>query len=172
MEIRTERLLLRPLGTEYLLSTHKYASDIENTKYMLSLPNESPDETKAFLTACQQEWEKDKPSFYEFAVLKNGVHIGAVSIYLNDSFDTAILGWILDPEHHGFGYASEAAEAMIKFAQDNLSVRHFIAHCDSENKASEGVMKKLGLIKTGCTSGRKNRSSDEERKEYMYELFL
>ena len=145
MEIKTERLLLRPLGTEFLQSTHEYASDIENTKYMIALPNESLDETKAFLTACENEWKKEKPSFYEFAVLKDSIHIGAVSIYMNETFDAAILGWIFAPEHHGFGYAGEAAEAIMQFAKEKLSIRHFIAHCDSENTASERVMQKLGL---------------------------
>ena len=38
-EIRTERLVLRPLGVKYLQTTHIYASDYENTKYMVNLPN-------------------------------------------------------------------------------------------------------------------------------------
>ena len=37
--VHTERLLLVPLGPQYLISTHEYASDYENTKYMVNLPN-------------------------------------------------------------------------------------------------------------------------------------
>ena len=34
----------------------------------------------------------------------------------------------------------------------------------------EGVMEKLGMTRTGCWRGRKNRLSDEDRGEYQYEL--
>lgn len=46
----------------------------------------------------------------------------------------------------------------------------FIAHCDSENTASRRVMEKLGMSLREISHGRKNRSSDEERDECLYEL--
>lgn len=46
IEITTQRLVLRPLGTEYLETVHAYASDIENTRYMMRLPNDSIEETQ------------------------------------------------------------------------------------------------------------------------------
>ena len=33
-------------------------------------------------------------------------------------------------------------------------------------------MRKLGMSKISCHGGRKNKSSDEERQEYMYEMYL
>ena len=171
MKIKTERLLLCPLGTEHLESTHEYASDIENTKYMLFLPNETIEETREFLIDCEQEWKKEKPFYYEFALLKDGVHIGAVGIYMNEEYDTAELGWIINPKYHNCGYTTEAAVAIMDFAEKELGIRHFIAHCDSENYESQGVMRKLGLEKVSVSGGRKNKSSDEERQECLYELW-
>ncbi|MBE5926266.1 MAG: GNAT family N-acetyltransferase [Lachnospiraceae bacterium] len=170
MEITTERLILRPHGTKYLETTHKYASNYENTKYMMALPSDSLEATKEFLVGCENEWAKEKPSFYEFAIIKNEIHIGAVSFYLNDTYDTANIGWILDSDYHGFGYASEAASALVKYASEELGINHFVAFCDSENLASEGVMKKLGMVRVSLSRGRKNKGSDEERMEYMYEM--
>ena len=46
MKITTKRLILRPHGTEYLETTHKYASDLENTKYMMALPSDSLEATR------------------------------------------------------------------------------------------------------------------------------
>lgn len=65
IEINTERLTLRPLGTEYLESVHEYATDPENTKYMIHLPNESIEETRDFLLRAENEWMKEAPSFIE-----------------------------------------------------------------------------------------------------------
>ena len=40
IELKTNRLTLRPLNIGDLDAVHTYASDIENTKYMINLPNE------------------------------------------------------------------------------------------------------------------------------------
>ena len=99
-EINTERLTLRPLGTEYLESVHEYASDPENTKYMIHLPNESIEETRDFLLRAENEWMKEAPSFYEFAVIYKGRQIGAVSLSLEGRASGEI-GWILNKSTGG-----------------------------------------------------------------------
>jgi RimJ/RimL family protein N-acetyltransferase len=172
MEIQTKRLVLRPIGMQDLKTTHTYSADKENTKYMAFLPNESIDETKDFLEKCENEWHKDQPCFYEFAVVADGNHIGGIGVYLHNANDTAELGWILDKKYHGMGYATEAAGAVIGFAEDRLSIKHFVAHCDWENRASQNVMSKLGFFCAGCANGRKNRGSSEERKEMTFELYV
>lgn len=169
--IKTERLTLLPHGTKYLDTTHEYASDIENTKYMMALPSDSLEATRDFLIACEREWEKEKPEFYELAILKDGIQIGSIGLYLNESYDTCELGWILARDYHGYGYATEAARAAMEYAKEQIGINHFIAHCDSENNASENVMKKLGMTKVSCHGGRKNKGSDEERMEYLYERY-
>ncbi len=46
--IKTERLILRPLERNDLDTTHEYAGDVENTKYMIHLPNNTIKETEQF----------------------------------------------------------------------------------------------------------------------------
>ena len=75
-ELRTKRLVLRPLTAEDLQTVHAYASDLENTKWMQHLPNETIEETLAFLKSAEAEWQKEAPSFYEFAVLWEGRQMG------------------------------------------------------------------------------------------------
>ncbi|WMJ86313.1 GNAT family N-acetyltransferase [Anaerocolumna sp. MB42-C2] len=170
MKLHTKRLLLVPLGSQYLESTHKYSSDLENTKYMVHLPNTVVSETKEFLDRVQAEWQKATPEFYEFAILLNNSHIGAVSIYINEDNLEAELGWIISREHWGYGYAAEAAREIISFAIQELKVSRFIAHCDSENVNSYRVMQKLGMSLVNKTKGRKNKCSDEDREELLYLL--
>lgn len=170
LTIRTERLTLKPLGLDFLLTTHEYSSDIENTKFMVFLPNDSLEETANFLLDCEREWQKEQPSFYEFAIILGGTHIGAVSLYLNDERTEAEFGWIIGKAHWGKGYTLEAARAALDFAVSTLGIKEFIAHCDSENNASERVMQKLGMTLSERNGGRKNRSSDEERIELKYAM--
>ena len=170
MKLHTNRLSLVPLGPQYLESTHKYASDLEITKYMVHLPNTVISETKEFLDRVQEEWQKSNPEFYEFAILLNNSHVGAVSIYINKDNLEAELGWIIGREYWGYGYAAEAAREIISFATLELKVRRFIAHCDSENVNSYRVMQKLGMTLVNKTKGRKNKCSDEDREELLYLL--
>lgn len=171
MNIHTKRLLLVPLGPQYLLSAHKYASDFDNTRYMIHLPNADISETESFLARVQEEWQKCNPQFYEYAILLNNEHIGAVSIYLNEEDNTeGELGWIICKDYWGNGYGAEAAKGIIDFAIHELKVRKFIAHCDSENIGSYKVMEKLGMLLTSRTQGRRNKLSDEDREELMYSL--
>ena len=171
-EIITERLVLKPLCAEHLLSTHEYASDPETCRFMVYLPNASEEETMVFLREAESESHKEYPSYYEMGIFCGGVHIGAVSLYLSDDRTVGELGWILNKKYHGHGYACEAARAMIDRASDELGIKHFRAHCDTENIPSRRVMEKLGMTLREEHGGRKNRLSDEERREYLFELIL
>jgi RimJ/RimL family protein N-acetyltransferase len=81
--IHPARLILRPLALSDLETAHIYASDIEKTKYMLHLANRTTKETEQFLQRVVAEWEKEEPSFFEYAIILDGKHIGAVSVYLD-----------------------------------------------------------------------------------------
>ncbi|MFR0871811.1 MAG: GNAT family N-acetyltransferase [Oscillospiraceae bacterium] len=118
---------------------------------------------------CEAEAAKERPQFYETAVLLDGRHIGSVSAYLEENGTAWELGWIISREAHGCGYAAEAARALMEYCLETTGIRRFIAHCDSENSASQRVMQKLGLRFAEEHSGRKNRGSDEVRSEMMFE---
>ena len=169
LELHTENLVLKPLGLKYLETVNEYALDYENTKYMCRLPNMNTEETVEFLKIVDEEWGKDEPAFYEFAVLYHGRQIGAVSVYFEDKIGE--LGWIINRNFWGKGFATEAAKVVIThFSKQGF--RHFIAHCDTENTASCRVMEKLGMTRTGIHGGRKNRSAETESFEYQYELIV
>ena len=172
MKIITERLTLVPLSMEHLESAYAYSSDPENTRYMMFLPVDSLEETRRFIDDCQAELQKPVPGFYEFAVLLDGAHIGGVNLYFDTAPDLGELGWLFLPEYQGRGYATEAARALMEWGHTHLGVRHFIAHCDAENLASQSVMKKLGMALTDATGTRKNRGSDEVRRELLYEVVM
>ena len=170
IRIVTERLTLEPLGPEYLDTVNRYALEPENTKYMCHMPYSGPEETMAFLRNAEREWRKDRPDYYEFAVLYQGVHIGAVSVYPEQ--DIGELGWIICRQYQGNGFAAEAASAMVRYFADHMGIPRFRAHCDTENKASVRIMEKLGMTRTGEWGGRRNRNADRDSSEYQYDLVI
>ena len=60
----------------------------------------------------------------------------------------------------------------MEYAVKELGIRHFTAHCDAENTASYRIMEKLGMTQTSIEGGRRNRASDEDRMECLYELYV
>lgn len=146
MELSTERLLLRPLDNSDLQTVFEYVSDVENTRYMMYYPLKSIEETHGFLAGVTAEWKKENPSFYEFAILYNSVHIGAVFIYLNEDGTEGELGWILSKTYWGKGFATEAALAIKSFAIQQIKVKKLVAHCNCRNLSSVRVMEKIGLL--------------------------
>ncbi|MCR5495215.1 MAG: GNAT family N-acetyltransferase [Treponema sp.] len=91
--IKTSRLELVPQSMAFLKTTHAYAGDRENMRFMLHLPNDSEEATQEFLDVAEKEWKKVKPAFFEFAILKDGKHIGGVSVHLDKSRTSGELGW-------------------------------------------------------------------------------
>lgn len=169
IEISTGRLLLKPLSSEYLQTVIEYAMDSE-IMYMVYLPNESIYETISYLRSVDLEWEKEDPEFYEFAIIYQNNHIGAISV----NFENGIgeLGWTINKKYRGNGFAYEAAEALVKYFAANFGTTHFVAHCDTENIASYKTMEKLGMIRTDEYGGRRNRRASHDSFEYKYELIL
>lgn len=172
MEIKTERLVLKPLTMACLDSVHAYASDPENTRYMMFLPNETIEETAQFIRDSETQWRMSDPTNREFVIFCGETLIGGIDVCRLEEPDAAELGWILNKAFWGHGYAAEAARALIDHAAKHWGFRRFIAHCDAENRGSWRVMEKLGMRRVSCVGGRKNRASDEERMELMYELIV
>ncbi len=166
-----DKITLEPLGLKHLETVHEYASDLENTRYMVHLPNETIEETKAFLEQKEAEWQKEVPESYEFAVLLGeDVHIGAVCAYLNEERTEAEIGWIINKKYWKKGYAFEAAKLLLEFCKKEIGIYKFIAVCDTENIGSYRVMEKLGMKRVCIRDGRKNRVSEEFSREYQYEM--
>lgn len=168
IEIKTERLVLRPLNIQYLDTVHAYASDLENTKYMIFLPSDTIEETSHFLTRITNEWQKDELNFFEFAITLDGKQIGAISIYLNEQRTEGELGWILNKKYWGRGFATEAAMAVKDFAVNELKVSNLVAYCDFRNTASCNVMKKIGLTLVKDDGVRQYPKTAEIARELMY----
>ncbi|MBR6537309.1 MAG: GNAT family N-acetyltransferase [Lachnospiraceae bacterium] len=168
--ITRNKIALEPLGLKHLKTVHEYASDLENTKYMVHLPNETIEETRAFLERKEAEWQKEIPESYEFAVLLGDAHIGAVCAYLNEERTEAEIGWIINKRYWRKGYAYEAATLLLDFCKKELNIHKFTAVCDTENVGSYRVMEKLGMKRVCVQGGRKNRASEEFSREYQYEM--
>ena len=173
MLLHTARLLLRPVTMGDLATTYAYSGNLENTRLMMFLPDADEAETALHLREAVDQWRMAAPERYEFAVcLKDGGHIGGVTLYMQEDRTEAELGWVLHRDHWRRGYVTEATRAVIGFAKER-GVKRIFACCDSENVASYRTMLKLGMRLCKDDGVRTNRSmGDEKRVEWTCEMFL
>lgn len=172
IEIKTERLRLRPMGLQDLSDVHAYASDPENTRFMLYLPNDTLEETEAFLCSASREWQLEQPSNYEFAIELDGQVIGAVSVFLEDDRTEGEMGWILNKRFWRQGYMLEAALAVRNYAIQKLGVMRLVAHCDDRNEPSWRLMEKLNFRLEDANGSRIYAKTGEEAVERTYALMV
>jgi len=147
--MKTKRLTLREFLDSDLAAVHDYAQDAETTKYLEWGPN-TLKETTVFLNESLG-FQKEKPRVtFDMAIISNSDHrlLGACSITIIDKKKKiAALGYVLNSKFWGQGYATEAANAIAKFAFEELGMDKILATCDSLNEGSESVMKKIGMQK-------------------------
>ncbi len=152
-QLVTPRLILREFVMDDYDAVHAYASNPDNVKYMIWGPN-SPKDTTNFLAECIAQQEVEPRLKFDYMItlkeIKNGVQtsgkaIGGCGIYLNDSRDTGMLGWILHMDYWKQGLTAEAGAALLKYGFEKLHLHRIYATCNVNNYGSYRVMEKLGM---------------------------
>lgn len=165
--IQTERLVLRPLTTNDFSAFRQFAADAELTLY----PQETESETKAFLQHAEQAWTEQCPEAYEFAILQEDTLIGTITVeYMGDT--QGMLGWILRKDAQGYGYATEAALAIVQWVKEQLPYTELFACCDARNPASARVMERIGMHCIDANGSRTYPKTGEVAQEWMYQMNL
>ena len=140
--IKTDRLLLRKLTLSDAKDVFEWVGDERVSKYMIYTTYKEIKEVEKWISSLQNNVMNFE---FGFERLSDGKLIGSGSVRYESEKDRWIFGYNLRYDCWGNGYATEAAKAMINFAQTNFNARKFAScHCEP-NIASGKVMKKCGL---------------------------
>lgn len=151
LSLTTDRLLLREFNEQDWESVHSYACDREVVRYMPWGPN-TEDDTRNFIRRAisyQQEYPR---RHFELAVIlkEEDLLIGGCGIRVsNPDLGEGNIGYCLNRNFWGRGYATEAARTLLKFGFETLNLHRIYATCDPENKASVRVLEKIGMSLEG-----------------------
>jgi RimJ/RimL family protein N-acetyltransferase len=145
--LRTDRLVLRPVGDEDVNRILEYRNLPEVTRWLLR--------TEVDAESLRAGWRDaaENPDDHSKAVTLDGMVIGTVSLDVVDGMGQpgvpprteAELGYVFDPAYGGRGYAIEAVTAMVAYAFDRLGVRRLTAACYADNLPSVRILEKLGM---------------------------
>lgn len=170
--IETERLLLRNYRTEDFERVHIYDSLLDFSQYDVWGPN-TVEDTKKFITDAITKAQKTPRYEFEFAVcLKHeNLLIGGCGIRRESELSrVANMGYAINPDFQGKGYATEATKALIRFGLKELSLATVYATCDTRNVASYKVMERVGMTKVGTLLKHKEVKG-HVRDSYRYEIY-
>ena len=148
--LHTDRLTLRRLSAADVDDMFDYAKRQDVTEYLRWYPHQSKKYTSDYLRYISARYKLG--DFYDWAVVENesGRMIGTCGFTSFDlPHDSAEIGYVLNPEFHGKGYATEAATRVLEFGFSELSLHRIEARFMKENTASLRVMEKLGMTLEG-----------------------
>ena len=148
-EIKTERLVLRPLTLEDAPAFSKLASDYDIAKMTGSIPHPFPLFSAEFKIMYLRR-QKERGLAYPYAITRNGRELMGVIDLFRSAPDAALeIGYWIGKPYWGQGLATEAAKAVIQEARDTLGVKALLAGAFVDNPASLRVLDKLGFQPTG-----------------------
>jgi RimJ/RimL family protein N-acetyltransferase len=146
--IETGRLILRPYEPGDFDALLAIESRADVNRYLYSEPR-SPDEVRDILerklaeTALRDEGD----TLAVAAVLRaTGATIGGCILHwASREHGLGEVGFVLHPDHHGHGYAAEAARPLIDFGFAVVGLHRIIGRLEARNVASARVLEKLGM---------------------------
>ena len=55
------------------------------------------------------------------------------------------IGFVFHPDHHGRGFATEAARVLLELCFDDLDLHRVVGRLEPRNSASAGVLERIGM---------------------------
>jgi RimJ/RimL family protein N-acetyltransferase len=144
----TERLALRRATESDIDTTWRFRRSEEVNRWITVAPGSREEYAERFV----EPERLAKTLVFE----RDGEVIGDLMFALEDAWAQAEvaeqargvqaeLGWCLDPEHGGHGYATEAVGALVRIAFEELGLHRVTASCFADNEPSWRLMERLGM---------------------------
>ncbi len=146
--LATERLLLRPYADsdfDALLAMHS-RPDVALWQYWE--PRDAATVRAVLASKVGEAGLAADGDWMSFATVlaASGEVIGDCSVHLvSGEHRQGEIGYIFHPDHHGRGYATEAARALVDFAFREFGFHRVIGRLEVRNAASARVLERLGM---------------------------
>ena len=161
--IRTERLLLRPLGFEDVDDVLAYASDPEWSQFLpVPDPYTLKDAEEFIAHQVLLSWDKE-PSF---AIEFDGSVVGCVALEIKSPISIASLHYAIARRCWNQGLMTEAAQAILNWGFQEFGLEKVYSWADVENIGSWRVMEKIGMTREGTL--RSQGVNRGVRQDYHY----
>jgi RimJ/RimL family protein N-acetyltransferase len=146
--MRTERLQLRPFNDGDLAVYHDIYRREDVTRYLYVEPRTRDEALEMLARRMRETAIETEGDVLNLAIQLHDTPtlIGHVNLQFHSEVHRqGEIGFIIHPDHHGRGYATEASEAILRFGFEELGLHRIVGRCDGRNTASARVMERLGM---------------------------
>lgn len=146
--ITTERLILRAFRPDDLDALHAVQSRPDVTRYLYWEPRSRAETATALAKRMRSGPLERDGEVLGVAVERADTRelIGDVHLeWLSVDHRQGEIGFVFHPNHHGHGYAREAAVELLRLGFEQLGLHRIIGRCDGRNAGSAALMRRLGM---------------------------
>jgi RimJ/RimL family protein N-acetyltransferase len=148
-ELTTQRLTLRMLGRADIAEFTRYRNLATVARYQdWPLPY-TRDLAHELIDEMEQVDGPTAGTWVQIAMTRDGLLVGDIAVWLDDTSELAMLGYTVAPEHQGRSYAVEAANAVLVYLFEHIGVHRVAATIDPRNMASARVLERCGFEYVG-----------------------
>ena len=146
--LRTDRLVLTPIGVEHLPLLVELNADPEVMQHVTGRASTQAETESEWVVRLAERTDAEHGLGY-WAGHEQDAFVGwwGASRHL-DHPDLAVLGWRLRRDAWGRGLATEGATALVEHCRTVPGVQRVVASTMAVNQASRRVMEKLGMSHT------------------------
>jgi RimJ/RimL family protein N-acetyltransferase len=145
--LQTDRLLLRSWTSSDVDALAALSADPETMRYFDALPGR--EQIELLVDRQQAALAAGEPGLFAVETRHDGRFIGFVGLAVprfEADFQPCVeIGWRLAREAWGHGYATEAAEAVLRHAFETLGLTAVVSFTAVVNQPSRAVMRRLGM---------------------------
>ncbi len=145
MILETERLILRELSIEDAQHFYDLNTDPLVIRYTGDAAFENVEAAKSFLENYEQ-YKKYGYGRWATILKSTGEWIGWCGLKYEIQIAETDLGYRFFRKHWGKGYATESAEASLKYGLEHLGLKRIIGRSFKENLPSIKVLQKIGMV--------------------------
>lgn len=144
--LETNRLILRLFESSDAKMVQTLAGNEEIANTTLGIPHPYPDgAAEAWIERIRNAYQKGEIFSFAMVQKENGMLIGCVTLRVSKSENHADLAYWVGRPFWGQGYATEAAQRIVKFGFEGLCLHRILAAAMTKNPASYKIMHKIGM---------------------------
>lgn len=144
-ELRTERLLLRPLTEADVEALHRISNEPPVRRYLWDDEPVSPSQIENLVAESYRMFSEEGLGLFGVRIAGSEDLLGFCGFVRLEGMEEPELAYELTRKAWGRGIATEAARACLRYAFEEAGLERVIAGADAPNAASLSVIEKLGM---------------------------
>lgn len=142
----TERLRLRAHRAEDTAALQRIYARPDVVRFLLDDPWTAADARERVAERVPKTDLDGGTGALALVVEHRNTVIGDVLLWLTDPGQrVAEIGWVLDPDHGGHGFAAEAVREVLRLGFEDHGLHRVVARMDARNEASAKLARRVGM---------------------------